>query len=274
MRKTNIKTLGPRTASLFTGLHDRGQTVFDTKTAATIMDVPRERAAVLLHDAAKRGLVTPIRRGLYNLVPFELGSETFHLANRYQLVHESMAGARYYLSHGSAMDIHQLATQPSFDVYVTSLTRRHEMNLGGTNVHYVYSSTDRFFGMQKIDLGGQWVQVSDVERTLIDGLTLPAYCGGMVEVAKAFVMARNQLDIPRLLDYGRRMKKWAIMRRLGFMLELFELATRQQLDEMRAALPTGYIKLDPDLPSEGSSSGRWGLKLNVSAEELINAVSH
>jgi hypothetical protein len=81
-------------------------------------------AASILHAAAKRGLVTPVKRGLYNLVPFELGSATFHLDNRYVLVRESLGDKPYFFSYASALDIHGLATQPSFDVYVKYSVRR------------------------------------------------------------------------------------------------------------------------------------------------------
>src|ERR1700722_12385221 len=69
----SIKTLGRKTALLFTKLHDRDQLIFDLPTAAELMGVDRPHAVDILHLAAKRGLITPVQRGVYNLVPFELG---------------------------------------------------------------------------------------------------------------------------------------------------------------------------------------------------------
>lgn len=270
----NIKTLGRRTSLLFTGLHDQGRTVFDLKTAAGVMDVSRSSAAVLLHAAVKRGLVTHVRRGLYNLVPFELGSTTFHLEERFLLVRESIGDIPYFFSHASALEIHNLSTQPNFEIYVTSSTRRRPMNLGGSLTHFVWASQKRFFGFELKKVGKNQLMVSDLERTLIDGLALPVYCGGFIEVAKAFFMAKSRLDSNKLISYAINMKKWAVLRRAGFLLEFFELADQLTLNNLAETLPIGYVKLDPDLPAEGTNSSKWGLKLNVTSDELINAISH
>ncbi len=268
------KTLGPRTSRLFVGLHDEGRVVFDLAKAAALMEVPRDRAAVLVHAAIKRGLVTPIKRGLYNLVPFELGSTSFHLEDRYLLVTESVGDMPYFLSHASAMDIHDLATQPHFDIYVTSTRRRKDINLGGAKTHFVWAPDSRFFGYSKIQAGTARAIVSDIERTLLDGASLPAYCGGFIEVAKAFFMAKNRIDSQKLINYSQRFDKAAVIRRSGFLLELFEMADVATLDKLARELPSGYIRLDPDLPDEGKADTKWGLKLNVSAQEIQNAVSH
>ena len=268
------KTLGPRTARLFTLLHDEGRTVFGLAKAAEVMGVSHARAASLIHAAAARGLVTHVRRGVYNLIPFELGSTDFHLDDRYLLVRESMGSTPYFLSHASAFDIHQLATQPSFDVYVTSTSRRKNINLGGSLTRFVWAPEARFFGYSNIQVGNNNLSVSDIERTLLDGASLPENCGGIVEVAKAFLAAKSRIDLPRLLGYVGRFDKIAVTRRAGFLLELLGLADSHTLAELANSLPPGYVKLDPAMPSEGKSNPRWGLKLNVSVEQIENAVSH
>jgi len=268
------KTLGRRTALLFSGLHDLGQTVFDLKTAANLMGVSSSNAASLVYAATKRGLVTPIKRGLYNLVPFELGSATFHLEDRFLLVSQSLGEIPYFFSHASAFEFHNLATQPNFEVYVTSPIRRKTINLGGSKTHFVMAAKNRFFGYELQTLEANQIVVSDLERTLIDGLALPAYCGGFVEVAKAFFMAKGRLDSDKLIQYAGQFDKWAVLRRAGFLLDFFSLSDTDTLDALAASLPAGYVRLDPDLPAEGLNNTKWSLKLNVSSEELTNAVSH
>lgn len=271
----STKTLGPRTALLFTKLHDQGRLIFNLATAAQLMEVDRTHASGILHAAVKRGLVTSLQRGLYNLVPFEMGSVNFHVENRYAVVGESMGDRPYYLSHASAMDLHHLTTQPSFDVYASTTHRLAARNLGGASVHFVTTAKSRFFGYDPHDLGkGQKVMVSDLERTLVDGLALPDYCGGIVEVAKAMFMAKLRFDADKLIGYARRMQRDAILRRLGFLLEALEMANAAVLDSVREKLPAGAVKLDPGLPLEGSHHAKWGLRLNVTVDEILKAVSH
>jgi predicted transcriptional regulator of viral defense system len=268
------KTLGPQTAKLFSSIHDTGKTVFTLAAAASMMGVSHRQAASILHAATKRGLITPVKRGLYNLIPFELGSATFHLDNRYALIRESLGDRPYFFSYASALDLHNLATQPSFDVYVTYSVRRKKMNIGGSTTHIVWMPPSRFFGWQELQAGGVHLMVSDLERTLVDAVAIPGYCGGFIEAAKAYFSAKSKVDSGKLIEYARRYKKWSVLRRAGYLLEFFNIASQPTLDQLAETLPPGYSRLDPDLPKEASNNAKWGLMLNISPEELLNAVSH
>lgn len=126
------------------------------------------------------------------------------------------------------------------------------------------------------NLGDQrTVVVSDIERSLLDGLTLPRYCNGLTEVAKAFSMAGSRLNLTRLIAYSHQLQRASVIRRLGFVLETLRLAPAETLEGLRSTLPAGLAVLDPELPKEGAGwNARWGLRLNVSAEEIMEAVSH
>jgi predicted transcriptional regulator of viral defense system len=268
----STKTLGRKTALLFTKLHDRDQLIFDLETAAELMQVDRAHAVDILHLAAKRGLITSAQRGVYNLVPFELGSTNFHLENRYAIAAASMRGKRYFLSHGSALDLHGLVTQPSFDVYVSTLNRLATRNQSGAMVHFITTRQSQFFGYEIHDLGNnQQVFASDLERALIDGFTRPKYCGGMLEVAKAVFMGKSRINYEKLVSYARSMNTDATIRRLGFVLETLGLGGKTPLVDLQAGLPAGAVKLDQELPLAGAHSSKWGLRLNVSAEEVLKA---
>ena len=270
---TPTKTLGPRTARLFTELHERGQRVFDTQTAAKAMGVSPAHAAVLLHEAKKRGLVTPIKRGLYNLVPFELGKSYFHLEDRHTLVHADMGERPYFFSHYSAMGLHQLITQPIFTVYVTTKDRLLNRNLGGTRVRFITVKPKQFFGLEAMRFGENNVHLSNLSRTLLDGLRKPKYCAGITEVAKAFFMAKDRIDIQQLIEYAHRLEELAVIRRLGFIVEALLPELSAPLEALRVQLPRSFVLLEPDMPSMGVFDSRWGLRLNVPKESLLAAVS-
>ena len=239
------------------------------------MGVDRPHAVDILHLAAKRGLITQIQRGVYNLIPFELGSTSFHLENRYAIVAASMLGKPYYLSHSSALDLHGLVTQPSFEIYVSTTNRLATRNQGGAIVHFVKTLKPHFCGYALHDLGNnQKVFVSDLERSLIDGFMRSKYCGGMVEVAKAVYMGKSRINLEKLVAYARRMNTDATIRRLGFVLEILGLGGKTLLTDLQAGLSAGAVKLDQVLPLEGAHNSKWGLRLNVSAEEIMKAVSN
>jgi len=76
------------------------------------------------------------------------------------------------------------------------------------------------------------------------------------------------MNVDRLLQYARRIGVGAVVRRLGFLLETYEIATAPVLDPLRNGLTSTYVRLDPVLPAEGKRLRRWRLQLNVDPEEL------
>jgi predicted transcriptional regulator of viral defense system len=69
------------------------------------------------------------------------------------------------------------------------------------------------------------------------------------------------------------MKMASIIRRLGFALETLSLVDDALTSKLKAGLPAGAVKLDHDLPIAGKHDAKWGLRLNVSAEEILNVVA-
>jgi predicted transcriptional regulator of viral defense system len=60
----------------------------------------------------------------------------------------------------------------------------------------------------------------------------------------------------------------AVVRRLGFLLELYDVGGPARLDRLRDTLTATYARLDPLLPAEGRHLRRWRLRLNLAPDEL------
>ena len=112
------------------------------------------------------------------------------------------------------------------------------------------------------------MEISDLERTVIDGLRQPEYCGGVSEVAKGLWMRHDDIIVARLVDYAPRLGIGAVIRRLGYLLELYRLAPETELARLREKLTDTYLLLDPTLPKEGAHLRRWRIQLNVTPQEL------
>lgn len=88
---------------------------------AAYSQAPRQLVSNLLGKAARRGLVTRLRRGTYTLVPFELGSEPLYAGNPLVVASKLMGERSHYLSHGTALAIHNMTTQPRMVVTVAAV---------------------------------------------------------------------------------------------------------------------------------------------------------
>jgi predicted transcriptional regulator of viral defense system len=263
------KTLGPRAAQLFTELHELRRSTFTLADVRAITGLSASSARNLVHKAQQRGIVTRLKPGLFNLVPFELGRATAHIGNPYLIARELAGTAPYFLSHGTALELHRMVTQPNFTIYVSCTRRVRPQTVGGYDFRFIHITTEQEFGVVKHWIDKEHVvMVSDIERTVIDGLRHPAFAGGITEVAKGLWMKREALNVERLIDYAQRLGVGAVVRRLGYLLEHYGLADASSLEPLRRLLTATYQRLDPLLPAEGAFVSRWRLQLNVTPEEL------
>ena len=270
MRKNHqLKTLGPQAAGLITALHEKRRTIFSVRDVKEITGLAPKSARNFAATLVQRGIATRLKAGLFILVPLELGREREYLGNPYLVARELAAGRPYFVSHASAMDLHGMVTQPQLVVYVTTHSAVRGWTILGTEFRFIRCEPEHLFGM--VD---HWVEktekvvVSDLERTVIDGLKQPEYCGGFSEVAKGFWMRRRDVDIARLVDYALRLDVGAVIRRLGFLLEVCGIDAPADLERLRARLTATYHLLDPTLPAEGKRLARWRIRVNVTPEEI------
>lgn len=269
MKKYHLKTLGPTAADFVTTLHERSQTLFGLADVMAITGLSYVSARSFVRTLVKRGLVTRLKPGLYILVPFEMGKDKEFAGDPYLVASVLARGKNYYLSHGTAMEIHQMVTQPQLVVYVSTSERLHPQMIMGTEFRFIICKKRALFGITDYWVTKQkTVKVSDVERTVIDGLRQPEYCGGLTEVAKGLWMQRDRVSQERLMRYAIRLNVGAVIRRLGFLLELYEMATDEITKPLRKHLTRTYVPLDPLLPIQGKYLHRWRLRLNVEPEEF------
>jgi predicted transcriptional regulator of viral defense system len=270
---SKFKTLGPQAAYLVGMLHERRKPVFSHAEVRDITGLNSKSARNLVAALVNRGVATRLKPGLFSLVPYELGFEREYMGNPYVVARELAGRQEYYISHASAMDIHQMVTQPQLKIFVSVARSIRPRTVLGTEYYFVRCRPDHFFGIEK-----HWatktdsVLVSNPERTVVDCLKLPQHCGGLSEVAKGLWIKKHELDLDRLIQYAVEVDVGAVIRRLGFLLETFQIASHSRIVSLQKHLSKSYALLDPVLPDEGRYLARWRLRLNMEPDELLALV--
>jgi len=270
-----LKTLGPLAARLVATLYSHNRPIFHFQEAEDILN-GRATASKVLAQLIRHGVAVRLKPGSFRLVPFELGFEREYLGNPYiiarELVLKAGQGANdaYYLSHGSAFDLHQMVTQPQLVVYVSAPKMMRSRMIQGTEFRFVRCKPQHLFGLTEMWVDkNEKVCVSDLERTLLDGLKQPAYCGGFSEVAKGFSIKQQDINPQKLIDYAVQLDVGVVIRRLGYLMELYQIGEPAQWEILQARLTSTYQLLDPELPAEGRHIVKWRLKLNIPQDELL-----
>ncbi len=221
-----------------------------------------------LSDLVKRGILSRIKAGVYLLL--QAGSEETQLRNWPVIAREFAGGAPYFISHYSAMRLHGMTTHPLNNIFVTLRQRKNKKILSGISYNFIYSKEEHFWGdMAYWATKQDQVQVSDPERTLLDGFDRPELCGGVTDVARGIWASQKRIDFEKLGRYATRFRTKAAVRRLGFVLETLKIAPGLLPGLAQTIKLSGdYTWLDPQGPREGKHLKRWGIRVNLDPEEL------
>jgi len=247
---------------------------FNIDTAYEILSNSSQDAVKkLLSDMANRGLLMRIKEGLYYIIPFEQDPKTFmpdwHLLSQYLV-----GDAEYYISYFSALQIHSLTTQPNLreQIVVNKQVKPSTLFVKEIPFQFVYHNEKHFFGNKKtwIDSFNR-VQCSDLEKTIIDCLFKPDYAGGITEIAKAIYKIKDKIDYSKIFQYAKRFDSQAVIKRLGFLLELLEIKN-SMIDELQKLRTNSIVLLEPSYPKEGKTISRWAIQQNIDTESIISPI--
>jgi len=268
------KNISFQANALLNRLFEGKKVCFDIGTAYEILsDSSQDAIKRLLSDMTKRGLLMRIKEGHYYIIPFEQDPETFmpdwHLLSQY-LVGE----AEYYIGYFSALQIHSLTTQPNLreQIVVNKQIKPSTLFIKEIPFQFVYHNEKHFFGNKKtwIDSFNR-VQCSDLEKTIIDCLFKPEYAGGITEIAKVIYKIKDKIDYSKILQYAKRFDSQAIIKRLGFLLELLEIEN-SMIDELKKLRTNSIVLLEPSYPKEGKTVSRWAIQQNIDTESIISPI--
>jgi predicted transcriptional regulator of viral defense system len=227
----------------------------------------------LLSDMTKRGLLMRLKEGVYYIIPYEQNAENF-MPDWHLIAEHLVNDAKHYIGYYSALQIHNLITQPSLkeQIVVSKQMRPSEIKIKEVPFRFIYHNDKHFFGAKKMWIDSfNKVLCSDLEKTLIDCLFKPDYAGGIVEVAKAIYISKDKMKYDTLLEYAKKFDSQAVIKRLGFLLETLDISTKiiQELQQMKTA---SYVVLDTELPKTGKRISRWSIQQNLETETIKSAI--
>ena len=262
------KTLGRVSAHLLAELQKNGKPIFTLLEAQKITKTDYYATANLLTKLIQRGVIARVKTATYLIL--QAGGEKAQLKNWLVLARALAGSDPYFISYYSAMRIHGMTSHPLLDVYMTVSKRKKNRELSGMIYHFITCKPRHFWGAADHWITKQdRVQISDLERTVLDGLDRPDLCGGLMEVVRGIWGKQKEIDPKKLLRYAQRFRTKAALKRLGFILETLTM-TPNLIPALRASTADAkdYILLDPQGLKEGRHVRRWRIRLNANMEEL------
>jgi predicted transcriptional regulator of viral defense system len=243
MRNTGIDTIA------------QGKMIFTIEDAYRLFGIRKNSVKMALSRLERSGWIERIERGKYMVIPIgeQKGGYT---VNEFVLANTLAPGCT--IAYWSALNHHELTEQIPTTVFVQTTKKKKggTLDVLGISYKFILIKEMKSFGNDEVWIGEDKVRMTDPEKTIIDCLDMPQYCGGVIEVAKG--IRSKKLDPEKLRDYAFRFGSTAVIRRLGYLCETFGLPIDLPTVEQR-----NYVYLDPTLEKHGPTSPKWRLKINL-----------
>lgn len=270
--KTAYKTLGRVSASLLARLQNEGKTIFTIEDAVKIGEKDYFTTGDFLSELVKRKVLARVKPGKYLIL--QTGTENTQLKNWPVIARELVLPHPYFISYYSAMRLHGMTTHPLFEVCVTVPHRLTDRKASDFKYRFIYCKKEHFWGGETRWVTKQEkVEVSDLERTILDGLDRPDLCGGILEVVRGIWAKKADMSSQRMMKYAKKFRTQAALKRLGLIFETLKI--KENISGELVGMLEGskdYILLDPAASRQGKHLKRWHVVLNSDLEELKEGI--
>jgi len=248
-----------RISNFLSKLAKQGE-AFTIEDAHRITHIDRPYLRKLLYRLEKRGAIERIERGRYIIVPLysEKGKYTLH-----EFIIGSLLVEPCAISYWSALNHYGLTEQIPTTVFVQTISwkKKQEIEVFGVRYRIVRIKATKLFGIRKEWIEETQINITDKEKTIIDCLDKPHYCGGVIEVAKA--LRNKNLNRRKLSEYAQQIGNSGVIRRLGYLCDLLGMDI-----DISPVETKNYLLLDPTMPHRGSKNAKWRLIINLDEKIL------
>jgi len=259
LEKESRKGLTGKESLLISTLARLDKKIFGIEDARAVIEKDTGR---IMSSLMNKKWVLPLKRGLYAIVPLDVGvkgADSFVLHN---FVIASHLAEPYYVGYWSALNHHGLSEQIPRTTFIATTRAKMPLNILDADYYFVKLGNRKFFGFEKTDIEGWKVNISSPEKTLADCLDHPEHSGGVEEVARVIYLNHEEIDVKKVYRFGEEMGNNTILKRLGCILEATALLDKYREFFSHFTPSRGYTALDPISPRRGRHNSRWGLLVN------------
>jgi predicted transcriptional regulator of viral defense system len=274
--KAGVMKLSPVEQDAYFALLRRGFMIAKAENLTSTLDISHVRAKNILSKLARDGAAQRVGKGKYVIIPADvLYSRKSYVADPLVLVSKLMKGSDYYVAYYSAAHIHGIAEQIPFKTTVAVLRQLRPIETGNVHVNFVNLKKSRFFGYEETKYMDVGLNVSDLEKTIVDCVDRQDLCSGIAEVIRTLSKAfeAEKLNWQKLGAYVKRFDNHALAQRLGFIIELLrdrkKIQVKQTIvDELLSLTGSKVYPLDIKAPRRGEISRKWRIINNTGPLEI------
>lgn len=256
--------LSKQEAAILAQLSAKGRTIFSTQEVLAIKTSSKQSAWSILSRLVNKGWIRRLRRSTYMIVPLEAGLDRSWAEDSFKLAHELFSPC--YIAYRSALSHWQLTEQiPAVTTVAVCKQRKLPQQPPiRRQFRLVSLAPHKFFGFTAVWRDHLKVNISDIEKTILDCLEKPQYAGGIDQAIQALLQARQtRLDLDKLDAYLLKFRNNSLLKRTGFLLDYIGALNVEHKRVWLEKLNTNIALLDPLGAAMGEICREWRIRINL-----------
>ena len=202
-----------------------------------------------------------------------MGSGENYLGNWYIAGKEIINSHKYYIAFYSAMNYWGMLTHPLINIFIATPKRQIIPQEMIERMIFITVKEKSIWGIKEVWINNkEKIRISNIEKTIIDCLTYPQYCGGITEIAKGIWIIKDKINYKILLNYVNRHNKNVVAKRLGCLLEILNISDKDIILELKKFVKDRYDLFDPTLSLKRINKNSWRLIDNVGQKQIKNVI--
>ena len=256
--KNARRTLSDRESEVLTELSYQNKSIFTLDDIKLLIKNPKN----ILENLVEKKWILNIKRGVYVIVPFDAGKEGADNYTIHSFIIGSLLAEPYYIGYWSALNYYGFTEQTPPRVYIATTKTKIKTRILNAEFKFVTIQSYKIFDVNKIKIENREINISSPEKTFVDCLDHPKHAGGIEEIAKALYFSHDELDLKKLGKLAIQIKNTAVIKRLGYISEIFGLEECLQILS-KAHISERYLPLEPFSKKKGKIVERWQLRVNA-----------
>ena len=246
----------------FKYLEEEEVQIFKIQNLKNKFDLDNKIINNIVENLVVKGLLSRIERGIYCRANF-----------RDENVIGTFLAKNSSVAYWSALNLHGLTEQFPNKMFIQTTQLKKEVEFAGTIYQFIKIQPNKRIGIIFNGYGNYKYPITDIEKTIVDCFDLPQYSGGFAELIRAFYNAK--LNAQKLIDYCNAVNNIAVIKRLGFLAELFEKKNLSSFVQFaRSKVNRSYNLFDVFGESTGETNNNWYLRMNLSKEKIFGIVQN
>ena len=264
-QKNTYKSLGPIETKIVSRLTYEKRNIVRAKELDELFNLSPEDRKQIVFRLKKKNILLTIKPGIYAFSPLEAGPQGAGV-NEFLIPPIFFPKKNYSIGYSTMYNYYGFTEQLFQTVYVLNTTKYMEKIICGLSYKFIKIPENRFYGIEKITVKDEEINISSKERTLIDLIYFNKPVGGIKEASKILkeFVNKDKCDTAKLIEYAVRFPIIKTRKQIGLILDETKIGGKALSPLVKSLEKTSIISFGKS--RRGTLNKKWRVIINAAQE--------